>query len=617
MPAQQARRFISPHKEGHMTINIGITIPHIFQSGVERYQYETLIRYKADGKYTNISWIEAQRKVVGLGLGLLSMGVRKGDMIALFSENRWEWIITDIAILSIGAVDVPIYATSSGEEAAYIINDSGSKIVIVSDKDHLDRILSVKSKIKGVGKIITFEAVEIDDKNILSLEQVIAMGDKAQDSSIFYEQLDATCPGDLATLIYTSGTTGPPKGVMLTHDNFVSNVKQCYATHPMISHYDQALLFLPCSHSFGRTVGLYLMIYIGAIISLAEDFSTVLQNFQEIRPTLIISVPRLFEKAYSGVFSQIEAASPLRKRLFSWATNMADRAVDYRVHNKEMPFILSLQYDVADMLVFSRIRAALGLDKAKVFVNGGGPLAAKIDRFFNSIGINVHNGYGLTETTPVTNTNTFEVFEFGSVGLPLPDTQIMIAEDGEVLVKGPQVMKGYYNQPEATNAAFTEDGWFKTGDIGFIDEKGCLHITDRKKDLIITGGGKNIAPQNIENTLMTDRFIEQAVVIGEGRKFLSALVVPNFAELASYAKQQGISFDSNEDLIRKPEVVHFYDERIHSIMKVFARVEQIRKFTLLPNEFTQETGELTPTLKIKRKIIGEKYASVIEEMYKE
>ncbi|MEA3222119.1 MAG: long-chain fatty acid--CoA ligase [Thermodesulfobacteriota bacterium] len=600
-----------------MTINIGSTIPRIFQSGVERYQYETFIRYMADGGYTNISWIEAQRKVVSLGLGLLSMGVRKGDMIALFSENRWEWIIADIAVLSIGAIDVPIYSTSSGEEAAYIINDSGSKIVIVSDKEHLDRILSVKSKIKGIGKIITFEAVETDDKNILNLEQVIAMGDKAKDRSTFYEQLDTTHPEDLATLIYTSGTTGHPKGVMLTHDNFVSNVKQCYATHPMINHYDQTLLFLPLSHSFGRTVGLYLMIYIGAIISLAEDFSTVLQNLQEIRPTLIISVPRLFEKAYSGVFSQIEASSPLRQKLFSWATNMADRAVDYRVHNKEMPFTLRVQYDVANMLVFSRIRAALGLDKAKIFVNGGGPLAIKIDRFFNSIGINVHNGYGLTETTPVTNTNTFEVFEFGSAGLPLPDTRIMIAEDGEIFVKGPQVMKGYYNQPEATKAAFTEDDWLKTGDIGFIDEKGCLHITDRKRDLIITGGGKNIAPQNIENTLMTDRFIEQAVVIGEGRRFLSALVVPNFAELASYAKQQGISFDSNENLIRKPEIEHFYDEEIRSIMKVFARVEQIRRFTLLPSEFIQETGELTPTLKIRRKIIGEKYASVIEEMYKE
>jgi len=600
-----------------MTINIGSTIPRIFQSGVERYQYETFIRYMADGRYTNISWIEAQRKVVSLGLGLLSMGVRKGDMIALFSENRWEWIIADIAVLSIGAIDAPIYSTSSGEEAAYIINDSGSKIVIVSDKEHLDRILSVRSKIKGIGKIITFEAVKTDDKNILNLEQVIAMGDKAKDRSTFYEQLDTTHPEDLATLIYTSGTTGPPKGVMLTHDNFVSNVKQCYATHPMINHYDQTLLFLPLSHSFGRTVGLYLMIYIGAIISLAEDFSTVLQNLQEIRPTLIISVPRLFEKAYSGVFSQIEASSPLRQRLFSWATNMADRAVDYRVHNKEMPFTLRVQYDVADMLVFSRIRAALGLDKAKIFVNGEGPLAIKIDRFFNSIGINVHNGYGLTETTPVTNTNTFEVFEFGSAGLPLPDTQIMIAEDGEIFVKGPQVMKGYYNQPEATKVAFTEDGWFKTGDIGFIDEKGCLHITDRKRDIIITGGGKNIAPQNIENTLMTDRFIEQAVVIGEGRRFLSALIVPNFAELASYAKQQGISFDSNEDLIRKPEIEHFYDEEIHSIMKVFARVEQIRRFTLLPSEFIQETGELSSTLKIRRKIIGGKYASVIEEMYKE
>lgn len=600
-----------------MTVNIGNTIPGIFQNGVERYQYETFIRYKVDDKYTNMSWVEAQRKIVNLALGLLSMGLKKGNMVALFSENRWEWLIADLAILSIGAVDVPIYATNSGEEAEYIINDSSSKIVIVSGKGHLDRILSVRSKIKGVKKIITFEAVDTDDKNILSLDQVMAMGEEVKDKSIFYKRLGATSPEDLATLIYTSGTTGPPKGVMLTHNNFVSNVKQCYATHPMISHNDEGLLFLPLSHSFGRTVGFYLMIYIGAIISLAEDFSTVLQNLQEIRPTLLISVPRLFEKAYAGLFSQMETSSPLKKRLFSWATGVADRAVDYRVHNKEMPLVLKLQYDIADKLIFSEIRAGLGLDKVKVFVNGGGPLAVEIDRFFNSIGINVHNGYGLTETTPVTHTNTFEVFEFGSVGPALPDTQVKIAEDGEILIKGPQVMKGYYNQSEATDAAFTEDGWFKTGDIGFIDKKACLHITDRKKDLIITAGGKNIAPQNIENTLTTDRFIEQAVVIGEGRKFLSALVVPNFAELASYAKQQGISFDTNDDLIKKPEVVQFYDKKISSIMKRFARVEQIKKFSLLPDEFTQETGELTPTLKMKRKVISERYASVIEEMYRE
>jgi len=267
--------------------------------------------------------------------------------------------------------------------------------------------------------------------------------------------------------------------------------------------------------------------------------------------------------------------------------------------------------------VYSKLRQALGLDRIRIFISGGGPLAPEIDRFFNGIGVAVHNGYGLTETSPVTNVNRFDVFEFGSVGPALPDTQVRIAQDGEILIKGPQVMKGYFNKPDDTKAVFTEDGWFMTGDIGRIDDRGCLYITDRKKDIIVTAGGKNVAPQNIENTLVSDLFIEQTVVIGEGKKFLSALIVPNFKELTGYAKKQGISFNSNEDLVKKPEIVAFYDAKIKTLMKDYARVEQIRRFTILPREFSIDTGELTPTLKIKRKVVGKNYAVEIDNMYKE
>ncbi len=297
--------------------------------------------------------------------------------------------------------------------------------------------------------------------------------------------------------------------------------------------------------------------------------------------------------------------------------SVAGRAVDYRVQHKEMPLSLQLQYDAADKLVYSKLKEALGMNRIKLFINGGGPLAADIDRFFNAIGVNLHNGYGLTETTPVTNVNTFEVFEFGSVGPALADTYIKIAPDGEILIKGPQIMKGYFNKPEETRAVFTDDGWFMTGDIGRVDERGCLYITDRKKDIIVTAGGKNIAPQNIENTLAADLFIEQAVVIGEGRKYLSSLIVPNYSELISYAKKQGISFDKKEDLITKPEILSFYKTKIDTLMKDYARVEQIRKFSLLPREFTIETGELTPTLKMKRKVINQNFFSEIESMYKD
>jgi long-chain acyl-CoA synthetase len=593
------------------------SIAGIFHNRAEKYQYEPCVRYKKDGRYTAISWREMQRMVTNLGLGLISLGVKTDDIVTIFSENCWQWLVADLASLSIGASDAPIYATNSGEEAAYIINDSGSRFLFVSDQDHLNRVLEVKSTLKDLKKIITFDTIKTDDKNIVSLEEVLRLGEEYKDRKAFEERLLSIDPEGLATLIYTSGTTGPPKGVMLTHTNFTANILQCYASHPIIGHQDEALTLLPWSHSLGRTVSVYLMLHIGAVLNLAESFGTVMENMTEIRPTLMVSVPRLFEKIHSGIFSKVEKASPTKKKLFFWAVDVAMRAVDYKVQRKPMPWTLKVQYDLAENLIYSKLRQALGMDRIRIFINGGGALALDIDRFFNGIGINLHNGYGLTETTPVTNVNTFEVFEFGSVGPALADTQVKIADDGEILIKGPQVMKGYYNQPEDTKASFTNDGWFLTGDIGRLDERGCLYITDRKKDIIITAGGKNVAPQNIENTLVTDPFIEQTVVIGEGRKFLSALIIPNYAELVSYAKNQGISFDSNEDLIKKPEIISFYDNKIKNLMKDYARVEQIRRFTLLPREFSIESGELTPTLKMKRKIISQNFNNEIESMYKE
>jgi long-chain acyl-CoA synthetase len=591
------------------------SIAGIFHNRAEKYQFEPFLRYKHQGRYSPISWREMQRMVTNVGLGLISIGVKKTDIVTIFSENCWQWLAADLASLSVGAANAPIYATNSGEEAAYIINDSGSRFLFVSDKDHFDRIMSVRPKLKGLKKIITFDALARGEKDIMTFDELMALGEGAKDKKVFGERLQGIDPEGLATLIYTSGTTGPPKGVMLTHANFVANVMQSFASHPMIGHQDESLLFLPWSHSLGRTIGIYLMIHIGAVMNLAESFGNVMQNMQETRPTLVVSVPRLFEKIHTGIVSKAEGQKPLKKKLFDWSVSVAQRAVDFRVQHKELPVTLQLQYDLAERLIYSKIRQALGMDRIKIFINGGGPLATEIDRFFNGIGVPLHNGYGLTETTPVTNVNTFSVFAFGSVGPALADTHIRIANDGEILVKGPQVMKGYYNKPEDTRASFTEDGWFMTGDIGKVDEKGCLYITDRKKDIIVTAGGKNIAPQNIENTLCTDPYIEQAVIIGEGRKYISALIVPNFSELQSYCKKLGIPFDEKEDLVMKPEIVTFYTDKIGSLMKEYARVEQIRKFTLLPREFSIESGELTPTLKMKRKVIGANFSTEIEAMY--
>ncbi len=589
----------------------------IFHNRAERYQYETFVRYKKEGRYTPISWNEMRSMVTRVGLGLISLGINPQDMVGIFSENCWQWMVADLASLSIGAATAPIYATNSAAEAAYIINDSGTKVLFVSDKEHLDRILSMKDRISHLKHIITFDTIDTSEDNILTLDELMRRGEAFKDKYVFEERLNSIDPEGLATLIYTSGTTGMPKGVMLTHGNFVANVLQAYASHPLISHADESLSLLPWSHSLGRTVSLYLMIHIGALINLAESFATVLENMKETRPTLMVSVPRLFEKLYSGIKAQADKAPALKKKLFEWALGVSDRAVDYLVQRKPLPPAIRVQYDIAEAVVFSKMRSALGLDRIKIFISGGGPLSKEIDRFFNGIGVAVHNGYGLTETSPVTNVNRFDVFEFGSVGPALADTRVMIAQDGEILIKGPQVMRGYFNKPDETKAVFNEDGWFMTGDIGRIDERGCLYITDRKKDIIVTAGGKNIAPQNIENTLVSDLYIEQSVVIGEGRKFISALIVPNFKELTTYAKKQGISFDSNEDLVKKPEIVTFYREKLETLMKEYARVEQIRRFTLLSREFSIETGELTPTLKIKRKVVNANFSREIEGMYRE
>ncbi|HDP26194.1 MAG TPA: long-chain fatty acid--CoA ligase [Deltaproteobacteria bacterium] len=589
----------------------------IFHNRADQYQYEPFLRFKKQGTYTPISWKEMQNMVIKTGLGLMSLGVKQNDLVSIFSENCWQWVVADLAVLSIGASDVPIYATNSGSEAAYIINDSTANVVFVSDADHLERLLSVRKQMNNLQHIISFDPVTTEDPTIIHIDRLMQIGEEFKDKTLFETRLQQIKEDDLATLIYTSGTTGQPKGVMLTHANFVANVMQCYASHPIIDHRDTSLALLPWSHSLGRTVSLYLMIHIGAVINLAENFSTVLQNMQEVRPTLVVSVPRLFEKIHAGVLSQVQKAPAMKKRLFDWAMSVADRAVDYRVQNRNLPAVLKIQYDLAEMLVYSKLRGALGMDRIRIFISGGGAIAVEIDRFFNSIGVPVHNGYGLTETSPVTNVNKFDAFEFGSVGPALPDTQIAIAQDGEILIKGPQVMKGYFNKPQETASSFTDDGWFMTGDIGRIDEQGCLFITDRKKDIIVTSGGKNISPQNIENTLVSDLLIEQAVIIGEGKKFLSSLIVPNFAELKNYAKEQGLSFDTHEDLIKKPEIVRLYEEKITLLMKEYARVEQIRKFTLLPREFSIENGELTPTLKLKRKVINELYKENIAAMYTE
>ena len=589
----------------------------IFQNRAMQYGDKTLVIFKnKQGLWEEISWNRVNELVISLGMYLINKGIRPGDRIALFSSNRYEWWLADLAIISVGAVNVPVYSTNSAEEARYIIDNSEASMCFVGSGEQLDKVLKIKEKLPNLSGIIVFDALEKPVPGVTALSDAIAEGRAAANRDEFYKRLVSVNIDDTATIIYTSGTTGNPKGVMLTHGNFVSNVNQTCAVDPDFLSGDHTFLsFLPLAHSLERTAGYYIPIFLGHKVAFAESMEKLLENFGEIRPTFIISVPRIYEKVHSGLSAKIKTAPPIKKALFNWAMGIAKENLPYICGNRERTGWFALKYNLADKLIFSKIKAALGMDRLYCAVSGGGPLAVSDAEFFLGMGIKVLEGFGLTETTPVTNANKPTFIKPGTVGPAVRDTIVKIGKDGEILIKGPQIMKGYYKNETATREAFTEDGFFRTGDIGEIDDDGYLRITGRIKDLIVTSSGKNISPQQIENALLGSSFIEQVAVIGDNRHYLTALVVPSFAALENWAKEMKITFSSRQDLIRNPEVYKIFEQEIQSHLKDFGRVEQIRRFVLLEKEWSQDTGELTPTMKLKRKVIYKNYSNEIELMY--
>ena len=589
----------------------------IFQNRVEKWGDKAMCAYKNDkGVYEDISWKQINEMVFDLAGYLLTKGINIQDKVALFSPNRYEWWVSDLAILSTGAVNVPIYATNSAEEARYVIDNSDSKICIVGTKSHLKKVLEVKPQLPNLTEIIIFDDLDKPVEGVITFKEALKIGAVANKRADIDKRIKSIKTEDIATLIYTSGTTGNPKGVMLTHSNFVSNCNQLYDVAPHLFEYDHILLsFLPLSHSFERTVGYYLPLYVGKKVVFAGDVSKILDFFQEVRPTFIVSVPRIYEKVHAGILSKMSAEKPIKQKLFAWAMDVAKRNLPYICNDKPRTGMFAIEYAIANKIIFSKLKEKLGLDKLQFALSGGGPLSVSDAEFFLGMGIKVLEGFGLTETAPVTNANRPEKIKAGSVGAPVKDTVVKLSEEGEVLIKGPQVMKGYYKNEAATKEVFTDDGFFKTGDIGVIDNDQYLKITGRIKDLIITSGGKNISPQNIENSLKASQYIEQVAVIGDNRKYLSALIVPAFTELENWAKANNIAFTSKKDLLNNPEVNKLMLSEIETNMKDYARDEQIRKIKLLENEWSQQTEELTPTLKLKRRIINQKYANEIESLY--
>ncbi len=601
------------------TLNLKNTsIPVVFQDQVAKYGDRACVAYRDNklGKYVDISWNEMNRMVRQLGCYLLSTGVKKGDRGALFSQNRPEWWISDMAILSIGAVNVPIYATNSAEESRYILSNSGAKICIAGTKDHMEKIQEAKKKVPGFKTTIVIDDVKVPNKSVITFAEALKKGAAYKNQGEIDRRTKAIKPHDLATIIYTSGTTGDPKGVMLTHDNFISDARQISNDFSDYINDTHVLLsFLPLSHSRERTAGYYFPLFAGCKVAFAEDFAKVVDNMKEVRPTFIISVPRLYEKIHSVILSRLPEASKAKQFLFKLAVATAKENLPYVCTDKPLPLLLGLRVKLFDKLVFSKFREGLGMDRMEFAVSGGAPLSVSDAEFFIGMKIKILEGFGLTETTPVTNVNPPWHIKPGTVGPALSETKVRISDDGELQIKGPQVMKGYYKNPRATKEVFTKDGWFRTGDLARIDDDGYVAITGRIKDIIVTAGGKNISPQNIESSLKGSKYIEQVAIIGDRRKYLSALIIPSFENVQKWAKSKGLTFSTNRDMVNSKEVHDLIQGEISREMKSYARVEQIRKFSLLDAEWTQDTGEITPSLKVKRKVVEEKYKDVIENMY--
>ncbi|MGB9906821.1 MAG: AMP-dependent synthetase/ligase [Candidatus Saccharicenans sp.] len=589
------------------------TLAKVFLNTEKTYQKEALMLVKREGQYRPISTAEFSERVRNISAGLRVLGLKREDKLIILSENRPEWVMADLAAICLGAVTVPIYTSLTPQQIRYIINDSEARFVVCSNPEMWAKLEVIQSELPLVEKYIMIE--EPAPAGVLPLKEVEKEGEKhnRQNPEEFEKIALSIGPDDLATIIYTSGTTGVPKGAMLSHYNLVSNVQALRSVIEFTNN-DTALSFLPLSHVLERMCT-FAWIYVGATIAYAESVDTVAQNLVEARPTIMVSVPRLFDKFYARVIDNVLSSSNLKKKIFFWALKVGRKYAQKKINKEKISFWLKFRYRLAYKLVFSKIVEKTG-GRVRFFVSGGAPLSRDIAEFFYAMGILVIEGYGLTETSPVIAVNRLEDFRFGSVGKIVPGVEVKIASDGEIWARGPNVMKGYFKKEAETREAF-EDGWFKTGDIGYLDKDGYLVITDRKKDIIVTAGGKNVAPQPIENTLKTSPYIANAVVVGNHRKFVSALIVPDFDKLEIYARENNIAFADRRELIGRPEIYEFFMTEIDRLTPHLASYEKIKKITLLDHDFEIEAGEMTPTLKVRRKIVEDKYKDLIDLMYLE
>lgn len=613
-PARQV--FISRPPRIPLYENEPTTLVEMFLTVARQYPKPDTLNYKRDGQWRTLSSDEMLARARAIALGLHSLGIHRGERAALLSDNCVEWTLSDAGCQFAGVIDVPIYSTLTPAQAAYILKDSGARALFIQGREKFDQLKPVLGECTALEHIIFFDERDVAASDGLTLRQLEERGRALQaEQPELSEQLARNVSADdLATIIYTSGTTGEPKGVMLTHSNLVSNLIDC-GEHFVYYETDTALSVLPLSHVLER-LAMYMYIHHGMRVFYAESMEKLGENFREVHPTIFIGVPRLFEKIYQRIKEKAAASGKAKARLLAWAVSVGKAHAQLSLARQKIPFLLAIKYKLASRLVFAKWREGLG-GRIRFFISGGAALPEEIGYIFAGAGMQIIQGYGLTETSPVISGCTLEENRLSTVGKAIRNVEVRIADDGEIETRGPNVMQGYFNKLDATRDVFTEDGWFKTGDIGTLDAEGVLRITDRKKELFKTSGGKYIAPQHVEQLIKASRFVNQVVLVGNGRKFPAALIVPDWEQIRAYVALKGIDAQTPAELCRHPRIIDLFERQIAQHTSELAKYEKVKRIALLEHEFTIDGGELTPTLKVKRRVIDEKYRDVIDRLYQE
>ncbi len=594
------------------------TISQMFDVATTENQTKVLYYYKKGTNWVGLTGSDVRETVTHITFALHELNIGNGCNVSILSNNSPRWAMSDYGIICSGGATVSIYPTLIASQIEYILNDSESKLIFIEDQDQLVKINEIWSNCPQLQKVILMDDSDCgDNENVITFSEFLSQGKSAMESSekSFSDFIGTAKPDDLLTLIYTSGTTGNPKGVMLSHGNLISNME---GIGNLINFTvdDIFLSFLPLSHVFERMGGHFTAFSMGCTVYYAENIEKVPENLQEAKPTIVLSVPRLYEKMHARIIDGLKSAPSARQKIFWWAIEVGRNYTLYSLNNEPIPFMLSLKHKIANKLVYSKVKERVG-GRLRFFVSGGAPLSQEIGEFFAAAGITILEGYGLTETSPVLSTNSPDNIRYGSVGKPLFNVDIKIADDGEIVAKGPNIMKGYYNNQEATDEVLDADGWFHTGDIGEIDGDGFLKITDRKKNILVTSGGKNVAPASLENSLITSPYIEQVVVVGDKKSFIAALIVPAFEAVNEYLAEKGKEVSSDVALIEHSDVISLISKEVSSAMDEFSNYERVKKFALLPRLLTLENGELTPTLKVIRKTVLANFAEYVDNIYED